>query len=129
MRPCTRLEATQVIAITETPDTGINAPSCVAQYGPASAKCQKKRSKALLKDPPQSFAVKAMGGTVPEVDMNDLLCTTKVCPAVVGNVLVYIDNHHFTQAYGETLAPYLKQRLLATGVMQQVLRKSPQGAS
>jgi hypothetical protein len=31
---------------------------------------------------------------------------------VVGNVLVYQDDHHLTSTYALTLAPYLEQRLL-----------------
>jgi hypothetical protein len=31
---------------------------------------------------------------------------------VVGNVLIYFDSHHMTQAYGSTLAPFLKAKLL-----------------
>jgi hypothetical protein len=32
-------------------------------------------------------------------------------------VLVYFDDHHFTQSYSQTLAPYLKRRLLASGAV------------
>ena len=37
--------------------------------------------------------------------------------AVVGNVLVYRDRHHLTNAYTRTLEPYLEQRLLATDAL------------
>lgn len=73
------------------------------------------RSKAITPDPPTSYAAKLMGGTVPVVDMNDLVCGPQTCPLTAGNVLIYFDGHHFTQAYSQTLAPYLEQRLLATG--------------
>jgi hypothetical protein len=49
--------------------------------------------------------------------MNDLICGPKSCRAAVGNVLVYFDTHHLTQTYSQTLAPYLKSRLLATGAV------------
>jgi hypothetical protein len=45
------------------------------------------------------------------------LCGKADCPAAIGNVLVYFDNHHLTQAYSQTLAPYLRQRLLASGAV------------
>jgi len=49
--------------------------------------------------------------------MNNLICTPHGCPPAIGNVLVYFDDHHFTQAYSQTLAPFLKKRLLATGAV------------
>lgn len=55
--------------------------------------------------------------TVPVIDMNDLICTSADCPPDAGNVLIYFDGHHFTQAYSQTLAPFLKRRLLATGAV------------
>jgi hypothetical protein len=45
----------------------------------------------------------------------------KTRPTVIGSVLVYIGNHHFMQAYGETLTPYLKQRLLAMNVVRRLI--------
>jgi hypothetical protein len=53
--------------------------------------------------------------------MNSLICGPKVCPAVVGNVLALFDTHHMTAAYSQTLAPFLRQKLLAASPM---LRKA-----
>jgi peptidoglycan/LPS O-acetylase OafA/YrhL len=41
------------------------------------------------------------------------LCTDELCPAVIGNVLVYRDSSHMTATYAETLAPWLGRRLVA----------------
>jgi peptidoglycan/LPS O-acetylase OafA/YrhL len=104
-----------VVAIRETPDPGVNAPSCVWQYGTTSPRCAVPRSRAITPDPPSSFAAKATGA--PVVDMDDLICGPASCRSAVGNVLVYFDDHHITQTYSQTLAPYLKARLLATGAV------------
>jgi hypothetical protein len=85
----------------------------VAKYGPAGSKCTLSRAKAVDADPPTSYAAKALGGKVPVIDMNSLICGQAQCSPVVGNVLVYMDSHHLTQSYGITLAPFLEQRLLA----------------
>ena len=44
--------------------------------------------------------------------MNSLICGRVRCQPVVGNVLVYQDNHHLTSTYTLTIAPYLEERLL-----------------
>lgn len=41
------------------------------------------------------------------------LCTDEICPAVIGNVLVYRDSVHISATYAETLAPWLERRLPA----------------
>jgi peptidoglycan/LPS O-acetylase OafA/YrhL len=112
-----------VVAIRESPEPGIDAPACVEHYHGDNSRCDAQRSKAIPQDPPSATAVKLTGGTVPVIDMNDLVCGPETCPPEVGNVLVYFDAHHFTQAYSQTLAPYLKQRLLATNVVQTLMSK------
>jgi hypothetical protein len=69
-----------------------------------------------LHSPATSFAARATKGTVPVIDMNDLICGPRECRPVVGNVLVFMDQHHLTPQYSQTLAPFLRQRLLATGL-------------
>jgi len=43
------------------------------------------------------------------------LCTDELCPAVIGNVLVYRDTYHMSATYAETLAPWLGRRLPVPG--------------
>jgi hypothetical protein len=103
-----------VIGIRETPSmTSLDVPACVAKYGAAASKCTLPRAKAIEPDPPTSYAAKLLGGKVPVIDMNSLICGPSKCAPVVGNVLVYLDSHHLTESYGTTLAPFLEQRLLA----------------
>ncbi|HEX3962077.1 MAG TPA: acyltransferase family protein [Trebonia sp.] len=107
----------KVVAITETPEMRyLNQAACVLDHGPESSQCLVPTSEAIWPDPPTMFAARAMRGRVPVVDMNDLICGPQDCSPVVGNVLVYMDEHHLTPQYSQTLAPFLKQRLLATGL-------------
>ena len=46
------------------------------------------------------------------VDINDLLCTTEVCPPVIGGVLVYRQGSHITDTYAGSVAPVLASRLV-----------------
>jgi hypothetical protein len=115
----TRLEqhGIKVVAITETPEMRyVYQAGCILDYGRDSPKCQVPTAKAIWPGPATSFAAKAMKGTVPVVDMNDLICGPRECAPVVGNVLVYMDQHHLTPQYSQTLAPFLRERLLATGL-------------
>jgi peptidoglycan/LPS O-acetylase OafA/YrhL len=112
-----------VIAIRETPDTGQDEPACVSQYGPTAKTCSVSRATATFPDPPTSYAARALHGTVPVIDMTSLICEPTVCPPVVGNVLIYFDSHHMTQAYSSTLAPYLKAKLLTALATVRPARK------
>jgi hypothetical protein len=39
------------------------------------------------------------------------ICPGTSCPPVIGNVLVYRDNHHLTAEYSSSLAPFLTKAL------------------
>jgi peptidoglycan/LPS O-acetylase OafA/YrhL len=101
-----------VVAIKESPSMGLNVPECVAANPTAPKKCAVLKSKAIAPDLPTVYATKAASGTVPLIDMNSLICGRLKCQPVVGNVLVYQDNHHLTSTYTLTIAPYLEERLL-----------------
>jgi hypothetical protein len=104
--------AISVVGIRETPDMGTDVPSCVAQYGPGAGRCSVPRTTAEHADPPTSYAARALGGKVPVIDMNSLICAPARCAPVVGNILVYQDSHHLTWTYTQTLAPFLRDKLL-----------------
>jgi hypothetical protein len=110
-----QLEAngTSVIAIKESPNVRINMPECVTDHPSSPSKCAVPKSAAIKPDLPTVYATRAAAGTVPLIDMNSLICGPVLCPAIVGNVLVYQDNHHLTSTYTLTTAPYLEARLLA----------------
>ena len=101
-----------VIAIRETPNVGINIPDCLQGHPSATDVCTIPASRAIKPDVPTVYATRAAGGSVPLIDMNALICRPASCPPVIGNVLVYQDNHHLTSSYALTMAPYLEQKLL-----------------
>lgn len=45
------------------------------------------------------------------LDFDYLFCTKGRCPAIIGGVDVYRDDHHVTATYEKTLAPYLRDHL------------------
>lgn len=46
------------------------------------------------------------------IDMTDAYCVDGVCPTIVGNVFVYMDQNHVTTQYSRTVAPFFSQRVL-----------------
>jgi peptidoglycan/LPS O-acetylase OafA/YrhL len=103
----------QVVAIRESPIVGITIPECLARNNGSPANCTVPAQKAIIAHPPVLDAAQAMGGTVPVINMNSLICGQRYCDPIVGNVLVYQDSHHLTATYAETLTTYLERKLVA----------------
>lgn len=47
------------------------------------------------------------------IDMTDAYCTQDVCPTIVGNVYVYMDDNHISGTYSSTVAPFFSERVAA----------------
>ena len=45
------------------------------------------------------------------IDMSEYFCDENSCPPAIGNVIVYRDDSHITEAYSKTLAPMLSRKL------------------
>jgi peptidoglycan/LPS O-acetylase OafA/YrhL len=103
-----------VVPIQETPMMDVDPPDCVAEYGTASPACDRPAAEAIPQDPPTVQAARLMAGKVKVIDMNQYICRRGICPSVIGNVLVYFDDHHLTSSYVETTTPYLAARLFST---------------
>ncbi|MEP6565462.1 MAG: acyltransferase family protein [Mesorhizobium sp.] len=92
----------EIIVIRDTPYMGFEPGDCLSA---TPAKCFTKRSDAELNN---VLALAAAGQkNVRVVDMIDAICGPLLCPAVVGNIIVWRDYHHLTASYSLALAPYL----------------------
>ncbi|WP_127479199.1 acyltransferase family protein [Nocardioides pantholopis] len=108
-----------VVALHDTPAPGDgaveSAPECVATNADDLDACAGPRPDWEPADPVRE-AVEAMqtGGaaSVRLADLNDLICRSETCAAVVGGALVYSDGSHLTATYARTLAPHLERSLL-----------------
>ena len=72
--------------------------------------CSVPRSEALAAVAPWENT-EGIPGNVTFADMSEYFCTDDLCSPVVGNVLVYRDNHHLTTLYSKTMGPALKEHL------------------
>lgn len=88
------------------------AADCVAKHYASPRACAVPRAEALK----GRSIVNQAAQLVPAVhiiDLTDRLCTDTICPAVIGNVLVYRDSNHLTDTFVRTLIPYIDERLPA----------------
>lgn len=72
--------------------------------------CSVPRSEALSAVAPWEN-MEDIPGNVTFADMSEYFCADDVCSPVVGNVIVYRDEHHLTTLYSETMGPALKEHL------------------
>ncbi|QIM15854.1 acyltransferase [Leucobacter insecticola] len=86
--------------------------------------CDVERDRALADQNP---AEELVGSGVATIDMNDFICPQNLCPAVIGNVVVYLDDNHLTSTYTATMRAILQPRLLeAIDSMQGFVAAGPQ---
>jgi hypothetical protein len=99
-----------VIGIRDTPRLDFSPVECVTQHGPTSTTCTRKASKTLARVAP-SLRVDLSGIDFHHVDMTPWICPENRCTMVIGNVLVWRDDHHISDTYATTLAPMLTKTL------------------
>jgi peptidoglycan/LPS O-acetylase OafA/YrhL len=111
-----------VVAIRDTPRPATGAIDCVALSDEDGADCANDRKTAIAaavpgwhnKLDPLEAAVRASADRrVGLMDLTDDICGVESCPAVIGNVLVYIDGNHISPTYVESLSPEFERQLMA----------------
>lgn len=105
----------QVVILQDSPSPGINIPDCVAANPTRLTACAGDRTAWIPADhgSEQFEAARDLPG-VSIVDLNDAICPTDRCSAVIGNVLLYRDTSHLTGTYVRSLVPRLDARIPAT---------------
>ena len=98
--------SSQVVVLADTPRLPFDPPSCLAREGECTA---------LLEgtfDPPDALLAAAdRQVSVQVVDLRHLVCPEGVCQSVIGNIVVWRDDHHFTATYSRSMAPELMRQL------------------
>ncbi|WP_343212765.1 acyltransferase family protein [Arthrobacter sp. H41] len=105
-------EGIDVLAIRDNPRFATDMFECVEQNGRDAPKCNTPRSRALLPVNPIDD-IAAREPLLHSLDLTPALCTESTCPAVIGNVYVYMDLDHLTRTYVQTLTDYMETQLLA----------------
>jgi peptidoglycan/LPS O-acetylase OafA/YrhL len=100
-----------VIVLRDNPRTPRRTAGCItraiAARRSAGRVCAVSRRAALPADPAVEAARRAHMRRVHTIDLTRYFCTARLCPPVIGGVLVYKDTSHVTQVYARTLGPYM----------------------
>jgi peptidoglycan/LPS O-acetylase OafA/YrhL len=99
------------VIIPDTPVAHRDVPACLTVYRTAIGQCHLNvfRSLFLPRQRIVRALVQAHGARV--VDSTAWFCTPTVCPAVIGDTVVYRDDNHLTSAYAKRLAGVLDKAL------------------
>ncbi|WP_279340968.1 acyltransferase family protein [Williamsia muralis] len=87
----------------------IDTPTCLAEGGSAND-CGTPRSLALEPTNP-TLAILASNPNVLPLDLSEGLCNESMCPAVIGNIVVYHDWHHLSATFVRSLTPELWRQM------------------
>ncbi|MEN3346183.1 MAG: hypothetical protein V7635_2759, partial [Arthrobacter sp.] len=101
-----------VVGVRETPRMPQHVPSCLAEHPEDPGAC----SGSVMDTFGPAVATDGLDAQLPDTHFLDLtryFCVADVCPAIIGNVIVYKDENHVTRSYLMTVAPYFEKDFLA----------------
>ena len=104
----------EVIWFRDNPRFMFNPAVCVSERGFDTTDCSISFPETYAETNPLDIVAGRPGVSI--VDLSDYFCPEGVCSPVIGNVVVYMDPHHVTARYADTLAPVVKAQLEAQGV-------------
>jgi SGNH domain-containing protein len=99
----------RVIVLSDPPMPPRDIPVCVAGALDDLRRCAFPRRPAVARSAAIAAAVRRAGVAV--IDPVRRFCLATLCPAVIGDVLVYRNSGHITATYAGTLAPWLDRQL------------------
>lgn len=99
----------KIFAIRDNPIMKSDIPSCVQSRG--IDECTVPRAEVLSDITPWENTI-GIPSNVYFADLSDYFCDADTCYPVIGNVLVYRDNHHISTLYSMTLAEPLKAHII-----------------
>jgi peptidoglycan/LPS O-acetylase OafA/YrhL len=110
-----RRAAKQVVLITDTPYLPQSAPDCVAGHLSDVRPCSVKRRDAALLPAIKAASLQiAKQEKIDSIDPTSWFCAPKICPVIVGNLLVYHDKSHMTTEWARFIAPVLGSAIRLT---------------
>jgi SGNH domain-containing protein len=102
----------RVLAVRDNPRFDHSVPDCVQNHPDDIDGCGIPRADVYAPVPPW-IDVPDIPQNVAFVDTADALCDPDHCPAVVGNVLVYLDDNHLTATYAASMADLIADQVHA----------------
>jgi hypothetical protein len=99
-----------VLAVRDNPRFGYSVPDCVQSDDGDPGRCGIDRE-AVYPPVPSYAQLDDVPPNVSFLDISDAVCDARRCPAVVGNVLVYLDDNHLTASYTTSMSGLLQAQL------------------
>ena len=110
-----RRSAKHVIFISDTPYLQQSAPDCVAGHLSDVRPCTTTRSHATVFPAIKAAELRiAKQEQINSTDPTSRFCAPRVCPVIVGNILVYHDKSHMTTEWSRFIASVLGNAILRT---------------
>ena len=104
----------QVAALRDNPRFSFNMTECALRDGADASACRPAIGNNFpAASPFDSLDLSRLPG-LSLVDMTDRICTGTECPAVVGNVFVYLDDNHLSAEYADSMADEFANRLVGS---------------
>ena len=103
--------ARHVVVIGDTPRAQSDPPVCLSANLDDASACTIPFASAVKPDWTAGEAAVASGAGAEFIDPTAWICRTDPCPAVIGRLLVFRDQHHLTATYARALAERLYARL------------------
>ncbi|WP_370246322.1 acyltransferase family protein [Jiangella sp. DSM 45060] len=101
----------ELVVLENTPWLDQDPAECVSAKPDRLTECAQPRADAVEKAGDEQRVAAGELGDVDVVDLNRAICPTDECPAVIGNVVVWRDDHHLTATYARSLASHLETQL------------------
>ena len=105
-----RRAAPHVVVLQDSPRPPLDVPACVSGSMQELRRCAFDRAASTARARTAIAGARGIRG-IRVIDPTDRYCLETLCPAVIGDVLVYRNSGHVTASYTETLAPWLGRRL------------------
>lgn len=99
----------KIVNMRDNPRFDFKMPECVQRYGAADPRCLRPRSDKLAPVSPQ-LALETTPGML-TMDLTEYICPGGVCPGVIGNVYVYMDDNHLSRTYVTSLKEEFEDQL------------------
>jgi peptidoglycan/LPS O-acetylase OafA/YrhL len=97
----------KVLLLGDTPQARQHMNDCMSNHPRNMTRCNLVHDKAVDLGQDRLEADLAASLGIAHYDTSDWFCAGGVCPAVIGNLAVYLDTNHINNTYGLYLAPYM----------------------
>jgi len=101
----------KVVAIRDVPHPPFDIAECVVENPLSPESCSFDLGDAIERNTPHIAAAGTLGLGL--IDLTNEICSSSICPAVKGDILVWRDASHLTATYSALLAGVLEAKLLA----------------